>query len=67
MKTLHIEVPDKLAQELEALVQAGWFSHEAEVVRLALWEFIHRHRLELMERFQREDIAWALQHKRATD
>ncbi len=67
MKTLPIEVPDKLAQDLDALVQAGWFSHEAEVVRLALWEFIRRHRLELMERFQREDSAWALQQKRAAD
>ena len=67
MKTLHIEVPDKLAQELDVLVQAGWFSHEAEVVRLALWEFIRRHRLELIERFQHEDIAWALQQKRAAD
>jgi Arc/MetJ-type ribon-helix-helix transcriptional regulator len=67
MKTLHIEVPDKLAQEIEALVQAGWFSHEAEVVRLALWEFMRHHRLELMEQFQREDIAWALQQKRAAD
>ena len=67
MKTLHIEVPDKLAQELDALVQAGWFSHEADVVRLVLWEFIRRHRLELIERFQHEDIAWALQQKRAAD
>jgi Arc/MetJ-type ribon-helix-helix transcriptional regulator len=67
MKTLHIEMPDKLAQELDAVVQAGWFSHEAEVVRLALWEFIRRHRLELIERFQHEDIAWALQQKRVAD
>lgn len=67
MKTLHIEIPDKLAQELDTLVQAGWFSHEAEVVCLALWEFIRRHRLELIERFQHEEIAWALQQKRAAD
>jgi Arc/MetJ-type ribon-helix-helix transcriptional regulator len=66
MKTLPIELPDKLAQEVDALVKAGWFSHEAEVVRVALWEFVSRHRLALLEQFQREDIKWALQQKRAT-
>ena len=66
MKSIQIELPDKLAQELEAMVKAGWFSTEEEVVRLALLEFVRRHRLELFERFQREDIAWALKQKGAT-
>lgn len=63
MQSIQIELPDKLAQELNAMVEAGWFSSEAEVVHMALLEFISRHRLELLERFQREDIAWALQQK----
>lgn len=67
MKSIHIELPDKLAQELDAMVKAGWFSNEAEVMRLALLEFVRRHRLELLERFQREDIAWALKQKGATE
>ncbi len=67
MKSLQIELPDKLATELDALVQAGWFHSEDELVRLALVEFVRRHRLELLERFQREDIAWALRQKRATE
>jgi Arc/MetJ-type ribon-helix-helix transcriptional regulator len=61
-----IELPEKLARELDALIKAGWFSDEGEVVRLALLEFIRRHRLELLERFQREDIAWALQQRGPT-
>jgi len=67
MKSIHIELPDKLAQELEAMVKAGWFSNEAEVMRLALLEFVRRYRLELLERFQREDIAWALNQKETTE
>jgi len=67
MKSIQIELPDKLAQELDVMVKGGWFSNEAEIVRLALLEFIRRHRLELMERFQREDIAWALQQKKAAE
>jgi Arc/MetJ-type ribon-helix-helix transcriptional regulator len=67
MKSIQIELPDKLAQEVNAMVESGWFSNEAEVVRLALLEFIRRHRLELFEQFQREDIAWALKQNRATE
>ncbi len=63
MRSLQVELPDKLAGEVAALVQAGWFRSEDELVRLALVEFVQRHRFELLEQFQREDIAWALQQK----
>ncbi len=66
MKSIHIELPDKLAQELDVIVKTGWFSDEAEVVRAALLEFVRRHRVDLLERFQQEDIAWALKQKEAT-
>ena len=61
MKTIQVEIPEKLAQALESIVKAGWCKSEAEVIRLALLEFVRGHRLEIMEGFQREDIAWALQ------
>ena len=50
----HVELADKLAAEIEACVQAGWFGSEAEVVRVAAAELIQRHRGELLERFMRE-------------
>lgn len=63
MKSIKVELPDKLARELNAMVKAGWFSDEAEAMRSALRDFVRRNRLELLERFQREDIAWALKQK----
>lgn len=60
MRPIQVEVPDQLAAEVDALVQSGWFSSQGELVRLALLEFIRRHRFLLEEEFQREDIAWAL-------
>ena len=60
MKTLKLEVTDKLAEEIERLVQAGWFASGEELARLALSEFLSHHRFELQEQFQREDIRWAL-------
>ena len=67
MKSMQIELPDKLAEELDTLVQSGWFCSEDEIIRLALVEFVQRHRFELLERFQQEDIAWALQQKEAIE
>ncbi len=63
MKILQIEVSGKMASELEALVKAGWFANENEIAHLALIEFVRRHRFELLEQFQRDDIAWALKQK----
>lgn len=65
MKSLQVMLPDILAAELETMVRKGWFRSEDELVRLALVEFVRRHRFELLEQSQREDIAWALQQKQA--
>jgi len=63
MKSVQVGLPDRLAAELDKLIKEGWFESQEEVMRLALIEFVRRHGFELIERFQREDIAWALQHK----
>lgn len=60
MKTIRIEVPDRLAGEVAELVEEGWFTSEAEVGRLALADYLRRRPFELQERFMHEDIAWAL-------
>jgi len=63
MKAIHVELPDRLAAEIEAYVQAGWFGSEAEVIRAAVADFVRRRRVELLERFMRDDIEWALKLK----
>ena len=60
MTRLEVKVPDQPAQELQQLVQSGWFESLGEITRLALLEFIERHRFQLQEKFQRADIAWAI-------
>lgn len=30
MRTIKVELPEKLSQELEAIVKAGWFRNEDE-------------------------------------
>lgn len=63
MKTISVELPDRAAEEIDQLVRAGWFASESEAVRAAVLDFVRRNRVELLERFQREDIAWALGQK----
>ena len=64
MKVLQIELPDKVAAEIDALVWEGWFAHETEVIRTALVDFVRQNRFALQEQFQREGIAWALEQKK---
>jgi Arc/MetJ-type ribon-helix-helix transcriptional regulator len=63
MKIIQVELTDKLDNELEAMIQAGWFRSKDEAIRLALVGFVRRNQLELQERFQLDDIAWALRKK----
>ena len=63
MKTIAVELPERVTDEIDVLVQNGWFADEAEIIRLALWEFVQRNRFALMEQFQRADIAWALRQR----
>jgi Arc/MetJ-type ribon-helix-helix transcriptional regulator len=65
MKTLQVEVTDELATQIDQVLKEGWFNSREEIVRLALREYLDRQRLELTERFQREDIAWAVQQKQS--
>ena len=59
MKSLSIDLPDNLATAVESYVKAGFFRSELDVLLAAISEFVRRNRIELMERFAREDIHWA--------
>jgi Arc/MetJ-type ribon-helix-helix transcriptional regulator len=63
MRNVTIELPERVNREVEAMVSAGWFDDEGEVLRFALAQFLRRYRNELVERFEREDIAWAIPGK----
>ena len=67
MKTMSVELSERLADEISRMVRDGWFQSENELVRMALTEFMRTRRLELEERFQREDIAWAVAETKPRD
>ena len=59
MKTLSINIPDNLAAQINDYVKAGFFPSEPDVILAARSEFVRRNRINMMERFAREDIEWA--------
>lgn len=59
MKTLAVKIPDNLAALINEYVKAGIFPSEPDVILAAMSEFVRRNRIDLMERFAREDIEWA--------
>jgi len=59
VKTLSINIPDNLAAQINDYVKAGFFSSEPDVILAAISDFVRRNRIDLMERFAREDIEWA--------
>jgi len=63
MKTLQIDLPEQLAEEVEKAVRSGWFHDSSEVVREALRAFIASRQFEILEQQQLEDVAWALREK----
>jgi len=67
MKTISITVPDGLAERIGEYVREGFFVSEPDAVLAAMSEFVRRNRIDLMERFAREDIEWAKKETRATE
>ena len=60
MKTVEARIPEQLDQQIDTLVEQGWFRSRDQLFQEALRRFLEAHRPELMERFIREDIEWGL-------
>lgn len=63
MKTLTLECPDKVHEQLKALVDSGWADSAEQVALEALKRYLDVHRVEVLERHLRADIEWGLRGK----
>ena len=63
LKTVQAELPEKLYEQLKALIEDGWFTDEKDVITEALRRFLETHRPELMAKFVKEDVEWGLYGK----
>ena len=60
MKTVTIQYPDQLDEQLRKLVSAGWFKTPEEGVVEALRRYLSGHSVELQEKQILEDVKWGL-------
>jgi len=60
MKTMTIECPDQLHEQLQTLVTTGWVKDANQAAVEALRRFLESHRPELMEEQLRKDVEWGL-------
>jgi hypothetical protein len=60
MKTLTLEYPDKLDEQVKTLVNSGWAQSAEQLVLDALKRYLETHRLEVLERQLRSDIEWGI-------
>lgn len=63
MKSICAQLPDQVYQEVKSLVDKGWFKNEDDIILEALRRFLDTHKIELMEKFVREDVEWGLHGK----
>jgi Arc/MetJ-type ribon-helix-helix transcriptional regulator len=63
MKVVQAELPDKLYEQVKALINEGWFSDEKDIITEALRRFLETHKPQLMENFIKEDVEWGLYGK----
>lgn len=64
MKVICTELPDKVYQEVKSLIDKSWFRNEDDIILEALRRFLDIPKIELMERFIREDFEWGLYGKK---
>ena len=60
METVPTKIPSKIKEEMQHIVDEGWYANNSEFIRDAIREKISRIKLEQMEAFLREDIEWGL-------
>lgn len=57
---IHAEVPDRLWQQAQSLVEQGWASDMESLVAESLRRYIDSHQEVITEQFIRSDIDWGL-------
>ncbi|MBM4079885.1 MAG: CopG family transcriptional regulator [Planctomycetes bacterium] len=59
-KVTTVNLPPRLAEQVEAYVRAGWFPDVNALITEALRRYLESHRMELMEQFVLKDVEWGL-------
>lgn len=56
MKSVTVQLPDKVYELAEAAIREGYFTDLDDLVRLSIMNFVHRPQLDQIEAQQLEDL-----------
>ena len=59
-KTIQAELPERLMEDAQAMVDRGWAGSLDELLAEALRRYLESHSENLAEHFIREDVEWGL-------
>jgi len=57
---IHAEVPDRLWQQAQTMVEQGWVSDMESLIAESLRRYIDSHQEIITEQFIRSDVDWGL-------
>ena len=60
MSTVSTEIPERLLQQAQVLVQSGWANNIQELMVESLRRYVESHQDALTEQFIRDDVVWGL-------
>ncbi|HIH09535.1 MAG TPA: ribbon-helix-helix protein, CopG family [Candidatus Diapherotrites archaeon] len=60
MDVIPAKVTPKLVQEIDSLVEDGWYASRSEVIRDAVRELVKKMKAEKLEAAIKEDVEWGL-------
>jgi Arc/MetJ-type ribon-helix-helix transcriptional regulator len=58
METVTAKLTERLATELDRLVEQGWFANRSDAIRAAVRDMVEQRRLQRLAAAVDEDIAW---------
>lgn len=63
MEAIPAKLTHKLVEEMDELVQEGWYANRSELIRDAVRNAIRRTHAERLEAALKEDVEWGLHGK----
>jgi hypothetical protein len=60
MTTLHAQLPDRLMQQAQLMIDRGWASSMESLVTESLRRYLESHQEAMTEQFIDEDVEWGL-------
>lgn len=63
METIPAKITKRLAEEMDELVEDGWYANRSEFIRDAIRDKLRASKLALLEAAVKEDVTWGLYGK----